>query len=71
MTTDNLFEYRRWAQSMFDETPTNSKNANTWHYLKNWLENFDRIARMAFDYPEHHTVYKDGVLRLKELCRTL
>ena len=72
MTLEQMFEYRRWAASMYEEVKQAKKvNVKQYYYLQEWLERFDIIVRTFTCYPEHHNMYKRGFEKLNQLCLTL
>ena len=72
MTLQDALDYRRWANSLFEESKSAKRiEAKEYYYLKEWLERFDRIINTFTCYPEHHNMYKRGFENLKLLCKSL
>lgn len=77
MTLQNCFENRRWAVSLMNQVLdsiktnwTGAKIEEYW-YLKNWIDEFDRLVSIFTCWPEHHDVYQRGFSKLKELSKSL
>lgn len=76
MTLQNAFDNRRWATSLFEEVKTelesnwSAENVDNFHYLKNWIEDFDRMLSFR-NYPEHHVKYVDGFNKLRLHSKSL
>ncbi len=72
MTLQQMFEYRRWAASMFAEVKQAKKvNVKQYYYLQEWMNRFDGILMTFTCYHEGHCMYKEGIERLNQLCLTL
>lgn len=67
-----MFEYRRWAASMFAEVKHAKKvDVKQYYYLQEWMNKFDGILMTITCYPDHHCMYKKGLYELNQLCLTL
>jgi hypothetical protein len=79
MTLENCIEYRRWAESMFEENEQDKEKGlirhttyvERYYYLKSWMDNFDRCIGNFTCWSEQHVVYQAGFERLKKLAARL
>ena len=72
MTFQDILDYRRWAENMFEESKLAPKvNCREYYYLKEWIEKFDRIYSTITCYPEYHNIFTRGLDSLKLLCKSL
>ncbi len=77
MTLQDCLDYRRWAESLLNQTNEALKKQRSeelvkqYWYLKEWMERFDRLFLNFTCWNENHVVYQDGLKRLKELSRAL